>query len=101
MGRVAWHRSVLTLNTDGRPHPVQNMLTGFTFMLGTVAFLSSFWHNLHLLSSWTGLFGILSGVTGQLISATTAERFILVIFLGMSALGFGIGLAHGGLFGGL
>ncbi|WP_055590018.1 hypothetical protein [Peterkaempfera griseoplana] len=90
-----------TLNTDGRPHPVENALTALTVVLGLLAFITSFFHNLHLLTSWSGLAGIITGAWGQYVSATTAERFLLVIFLGASAVGFGIGLAHGGLFGGL
>ncbi|WP_377270383.1 hypothetical protein [Peterkaempfera sp. SMS 1(5)a] len=91
----------LTLNTDGRPHPMENALTALTVVLGLLAFITSFFHNLHLLTSWSGLAGIITGAWGQYVSATTAERFLLVIFLGASAVGLGIGLAHGGLFGGL
>ncbi len=91
----------LTLNTDGRSHPRENTLVGLTVILGLVAFISSYWHNMHLLSSWTGLGGIVTGLWGQFVSVTTAERFVVVIALAMSAFGFGIGLAHGGLFGGV
>ncbi len=44
--------------------------------------------------------GILTGGYGQFISATTAERFVLVLGLGASAVGFFLGIAHGGLWGG-
>ncbi|AEW95509.1 MULTISPECIES: hypothetical protein [Streptomycetaceae] len=94
-------RHVLTLNTDGRPHPVENTLTVITVVLGAVAALTSLSRGLHLVSSWTGLLGIVSGAYGQYISATTAERFLLVIGLGAAAVGFFIGMAHGGLFGGV
>ena len=72
-----------------------------TLVLGLIAIISSVFDSLHLLSSWTGLVGILTGGYGQFISATTAERFALIIGLGMSAVGFYLGMAHGGLFGGL
>ncbi|MET9219147.1 hypothetical protein ACIOC1_02560 [Streptomyces sp. NPDC088197] len=91
----------LTFNTDGRPHPLENTLVAVTVVLGAIAIISSAFNSLHLLSSWTGLVGILTGGYGQFISATTAERFALVIGLGMAAVGFYIGVAHGGLFGGL
>ncbi|GAA1072987.1 hypothetical protein GCM10009665_79240 [Kitasatospora nipponensis] len=91
----------LTLNTDGHAHPRENTLVGLTVVLGLVAFITSYWHNLHMLSSWTGLAGVITGLWGQFISATTAERFVVVIALALSAFGLGIGLAHGGLFGGV
>ena len=91
----------LTLNTDGHPHPRENTLVGLTVALGLIAFITSYWHNLHILSSWTGLGGVITGLWGQFISVTTAERFVLVVTLAMSAFGLGIGLAHGGLVGGV
>jgi len=91
----------LTFNTDGRPHPLVNSLAILTLALGAISVISSAFHSLHLLSSWTGLVGIFTGGWGQFISVTTTERFALIIGLGMSAVGFYIGVAHGGLTGGL
>ncbi|WP_329176968.1 MULTISPECIES: hypothetical protein [unclassified Streptomyces] len=91
----------LTFNTDGRPHPLVNTLAAVTLVLGGIAIISSIFNSLHLLSSWTGLAGIFTGGYGQFVSATTPERFALVIGLGMAAVGFFIGVAHGGLWGGL
>ncbi|WP_171118441.1 MULTISPECIES: hypothetical protein [unclassified Streptomyces] len=87
--------------TDGRPHPVQDALLAVTLVLGVVAFVTAMFDGLHLISSWTGLVGILTGAYGQWISETTRERFGLVLGLGASAIGFFLGMAHGGLFGGL
>ncbi|MEU3981539.1 hypothetical protein AB0F77_15765 [Streptomyces sp. NPDC026672] len=87
--------------TDGKPHPLQDALLAVTAALGLTAFVSSFFHSLHLLSSWTGLVGILTGLYGQWISETTRERFGLILGLGAAGIGFFIGMAHGGLFGGL
>jgi hypothetical protein len=100
------HRNPLSalssvLNTDGKAHPVENSFAAATIVLGLVAFVSALFPGLHLLSSWTGLLGILSGAWGQMISATTPERFLLIIGLGAAALGFFLGMAHGGLFGGI
>ncbi|CAG6393496.1 hypothetical protein NMG29_01905 [Streptomyces cocklensis] len=91
----------LTFNTDGQPHPLVNSLAIVTLVLGGIAVISSAFNSLHLLSSWTGLVGIFTGGYGQFISVTTPERFALIIGLGMSAVGFYIGVAHGGLTGGL
>ncbi|MFJ3922440.1 hypothetical protein [Streptomyces sp. NPDC090022] len=89
------------LASDGKPHPLQDALLAVTVVLGAVAFVTGFFPNLHLLSSWTGLIGIITGLYGQFISVTTRERFALIIGLGAASLGFYLGMAHGGLFGGL
>ncbi|MET7982325.1 MULTISPECIES: hypothetical protein [unclassified Streptomyces] len=87
--------------TDGKPHPLQDTLLVVTLVFGVLAFVTSMFHSLHLLSSWAGLIGILAGAYGQFISATTRERFGLIVGLGLSGVGFYLGLAHGGLFGGV
>ncbi|WP_409470954.1 hypothetical protein [Streptomyces sp. HC307] len=87
--------------TDDRPHPVQDALLAVTLVLGAVSFITAMSHSLHLLSSWTGLVGILTGAYGLWISETTRERSGLILGLGASAIGFFLGMAHGGLFGGL
>ncbi|MER5909773.1 hypothetical protein ABT124_04505 [Streptomyces sp. NPDC001982] len=87
--------------TDDRPHPLQDALLGVTVVLGLTAFITSFFHSLHLLSSWAGLVGILTGLYGQWISETTRERFGLILGLGAAGVGFFLGMANGGLFGGL
>ncbi|MFE0453369.1 hypothetical protein ACFW2D_19180 [Streptomyces sp. NPDC058914] len=87
--------------SDGKPHPVQDALMAVTLVLGVVSFVTAMFDNLHLLSSWTGLAGIFTGAYGQWISETTRERFFLILGLGASGVGFFLGMAHGGLFGGL
>ncbi|MGX1544694.1 hypothetical protein [Streptomyces adustus] len=87
--------------TDGKPHVLQDTLLAVTLVLGITALVSSAFHSLHLLSAWAGLVGIVTGAYGQWISETTRERFGLILGLGASALGFYLGMAHGGLFGGL
>ncbi|WP_434592356.1 hypothetical protein [Streptomyces sp. A5-4] len=93
--------SISLFATDGKPHPLQDTLVAVTVVLGLIAFVSAMFHDLHLLSSWAGLVGILTGAYGQFISATTRERFLLIVGLGASAVGFFLGMAHGGLFGGV
>lgn len=87
--------------TDDKPHPVQDTLLAVTLVLGAVSFITAMFHHLHLFSSWAGLVGILTGAYGQFISETTRERFGLIVGLGASAVGFFLGMAHGGLFGGV
>jgi hypothetical protein len=90
------HLPHVTLNTDGRRHPVENALTALTVMLGVVALGCALSTSLHVAGSWVGLTGVLVGLYGQLRSATTAERFVLVIFVGAAAVGFGLNMANGG-----
>ncbi|GGW43866.1 hypothetical protein [Streptomyces caelestis] len=88
--------------TDGRPHPLQDTLLAVTLVLGITSFITALIdEDLHLLSSWTGLVGILTGAYGQWVSETTRERFGLILGLGAAGVGFFLGMAHGGLFGGL
>ncbi|GAA3500305.1 hypothetical protein GCM10019016_074110 [Streptomyces prasinosporus] len=87
--------------TDGKPHPLQDALLAVTLVLGITAFITAMFHHLHLLSSWAGLVGILTGAYGQWISVTTRERFGLILGLGAAAIGFFLGMSNGGLFGGL
>jgi len=91
----AHHR--LSLNTDGKPHPLENTLALVTAVLGAVAFATCWVHSLHVFSGWVGLAGVLTAGWAQYISATTAERFVIVIFGGASAVALGLSLAHGGL----
>ncbi|MEU2775442.1 hypothetical protein ABZ646_21485 [Streptomyces sp. NPDC007162] len=85
--------------TDGKTHPLQDSLMAVTLALGLIAFITCFFHSLHLLSSWAGLIGIVTGLYGQWVSITTRERFGLILGLGASGIGFFIGMANGGLFG--
>ena len=85
--------------TDGKTHPLQDSLMAVTLALGLIAFITSFFHSLHLLSSWAGLIGMFIGLYGQWVSITTRERFGLILGLGAAGIGFFIGMAHGGLFG--
>ncbi|MFJ8466423.1 hypothetical protein [Streptomyces swartbergensis] len=88
--------------TDGKPHPLQDTLLAVTLVLGITSFITALVdEDLHLLSSWAGLVGILTGAYGQWVSETTRERFGLILGLGAAGVGFFLGMAHGGLFGGL
>ncbi|MEU9110685.1 hypothetical protein AB0D04_02500 [Streptomyces sp. NPDC048483] len=99
---VRTQRSLISLlNSDGQAHPVENTLAVVTVVLGAIAAFATLSPSLHLLSSWVGLVGIGTGLWGQFISSTTGERFLLIIGLGAAAFGFYLGLAHGGLFGGI
>ena len=46
---------------------------------------------------WFGVFGVIAGLWGQLISRTRSERFLDVIGIVAAALAFSLGAAYGGL----
>ncbi|MER8042687.1 hypothetical protein [Streptomyces sp. NPDC094032] len=83
--------------TDGKAHPLQDTLMAVTIFLGLLSFITAQFHSLHVLASWAGLIGILTGAVGQFISVTTRERFVLIVGLGASAVGFYLGMFYGGL----
>lgn len=95
-GRV--HRHHFILNTDGENHPLENTGAAITLILGAVAAVCAFFPSMHLLGSWSGLVGMGTGLWSQMISATTAERFVNITGVVLSGIGLLFGLAHGGLY---
>ncbi|MEU6288398.1 hypothetical protein ACWEDZ_22540 [Streptomyces sp. NPDC005047] len=87
------------LATDGKPHPLQHALLAATVVLGVLALATASFRGLHVLTSWAGLLGVLTGGYGQYVSETTRERFGLILGLGASAAGLFFGIYHGGLIG--
>lgn len=94
-GQDRLHR--LTFNTDGRPHPLQNTLMALSFVLGVIAVCTAGFFSLHITTAWTGVAGVLAGGLGLFLSETTAGRFGLIIALGLSGVGFYLGVSRGGL----
>ncbi|HTT55093.1 MAG TPA: hypothetical protein VMH35_27205 [Streptosporangiaceae bacterium] len=93
------------LNTDGRRHPVENVLTLFTLAAGLIACVTGFLANYvtsgawaHSIASWLGLAALLVGLYSQLVSATRQERMLIVTGLVAAFVGLCLGLANGGLF---
>jgi uncharacterized ion transporter superfamily protein YfcC len=88
----------LTLNTDGRRHPLENTATMLAALLTVVAGICALIHSTHIAASWAGFAGVAVGLWAQMISATTAERFINVCAMVISGVALMFGLAHGGLY---
>jgi hypothetical protein len=96
--RARPHLPHVTLNTDGERHPMENSLAIFTLVAGLVAFAFGWMVRMHVLASWIGLAALLVGLYAQMISATRAERMIIVTGLVAAFVGLALGLGHGGLF---
>lgn len=84
------------LNTDGRRHPLENVLTITTLVLGLIAFITGLIVSAHVVASWTGALGFGIGLIAQYLSATTAERSLIVVGIVASFVGTALGIAHGG-----
>jgi ammonia channel protein AmtB len=91
------------LNSDGQPHPVQNILTVVTLVIGLVSFvLGMIVRNAHtgaavvITATATGLVACLVGLYVQMISATREQRILIVTGIIAGFVGLAIGLSKGG-----
>src|SRR5690348_7210793 len=89
-GTVRTHRPAriphLNLNSDGRPHPLLNVASFVTLILGLLSFALGLFlrtgpggaHGWAIAAATTGLVGMLLGLFSQMMSATREERVIIV-----------------------
>lgn len=102
-GTVESGRRHNILNSDGQPHPVENMLTIFTFVVGLVSFvLGMIVRNAHtsaaviVIATATGLVSCLVGLYVQMISSTREQRVLIVTGIIAGFVGLALGLSKGG-----
>ena len=86
----------VTLNTDGRRHPVENALTAFTFIAGIASFAMGLIVTTHLPATVVGILAFMIGAYAQLVSATREQRMFIVTGMVAAFVGLGMGIAHGG-----
>ena len=91
------------LNSDGQPHPVENILTIFTLVVGLVSFvLGLIARNAHVssavivITTATGLVSCLVGLYVQMISHTREQRILIVTGIIAGFVGLAIGVSKGG-----
>lgn len=77
-------------------HAMDAGLALVTFALGAVGLLLIV-ANANVAGAVAGAAGVLSGLSGQLVSRTRPERFLDVIGLVASAVALAVGLAFGGI----
>ena len=94
------------LNSDGQRHPVQNVLTIFTLVVGLIAFvLGLIVRNahpgtaVHIIATGTGLAALLVGLYVQMVSSTRNQRVLIVAGIIAGFVGLAIGLSRGGFVG--
>ncbi|MGE5289929.1 MAG: hypothetical protein ACM3ML_22635 [Micromonosporaceae bacterium] len=90
------HVPRVTLNTDGKQHPLENSLTVFTLAAGLLSFALGFVVRAHLAATVLGMAAFGIGLYAQFISATRAERMLIVVGVTAAFVGLGMGIAHGG-----
>jgi uncharacterized membrane protein YiaA len=97
----------VSLNSDGRPHPLLNAASFSTLIVGLVSFAlglfirsdASSGHGMAIAAAVTGLVALFGGLYTQMMSATREERIIIVTGIIAGFVGLALGLAHGGLAG--
>ena len=89
-------RPHVTLNSDGKRHPLENSLAVFTLVAGLIVFAVGWVVRLHAFATVLGIVTLLVGLYAQLISATREERMIIVTGLVAAFVGTALGFAHGG-----
>jgi hypothetical protein len=95
------------LNTDGRRHPVENVLTFFTLIVGLASFvLGMIVRNVphlasavHVIATAGGLAAMLVGLYAQMVSATRNQRVLIVAGIIAGFVGLALGLSKGGFIG--
>jgi hypothetical protein len=94
----------ITLNSDGRSHPLVNVLAIVTLVLGLLSFVlglvirnvpSADSTAMNIVTAVTGLVSLLVGLYAQMISATREERIVIVTGIIAGFVGLALGLAHG------
>jgi CHASE2 domain-containing sensor protein len=90
-------RPVLSRHRAHRPaHQREASLSAITLVAGLIAFFAGVVHGGHFVAVCVGIAAVLFGLYSQLVSATTNERWINVIGIGLAFVGAGLGLSHGG-----
>ena len=98
------HVPHLTLNSDGRSHPVLNIASVFTLICGLLSFALGLFlrtgpgglKGWAVVAAATGLAALLIGLFTQMMSATREERIVTVTGIIAGFVGLALGLAFGG-----
>ncbi len=77
-------------------HKREFSLSAITLVAGLIAFVCGVVPSGHFIATILGICTFLFGLYSQLVSATTSERWVNVIGIGLAFVGAGLGLSHGG-----
>lgn len=84
------------LHADPGAHPLQNALALSAVTVGLIALILGFVPSMHFVAAVAGAIGLPLALYSQLISATTAERWLNVVGMVSAFLGLAFALSHGG-----
>jgi hypothetical protein len=84
------------LNTDGKGHPLLNAAAAYTVVAGLVSLVLGMLSIQHIAGTILGVTGMLIGLLAQMMSATRAERMVIVFGIVASFVGLALGFGHGG-----
>jgi hypothetical protein len=86
----------LTLNTDGRRHPMLNAATLVVFVVGIVAFALGLIVKTHMVATVLGIIAFGGGLVIQMNSATRNQRILIITGVIAGFVGMALGIGHGG-----
>jgi hypothetical protein len=89
-------QSRATISTDRKRHPMENILTGFTFVVGLLAFAIGFIVQAHFPGTVLGLAAFVVGLYAQMVSVTREQRVFIMAGMIAAFVGAGLSIAHGG-----
>lgn len=88
----------LTLNSDGRRHPILNIAAIFSFAGGIAAFACGLIVRAHVVGTVLGILAFGIGLLTQMNSATREQRVITVAGIIAAFVGMALSIAHGGFY---
>jgi hypothetical protein len=86
----------LNLNPDGKSHPLINAAAAYTVVAGIVSLILGMLSIQHVAGTILGVTGMIIGLLAQMMSATRAERMVIVFGIVASFVGLALGFGHGG-----
>jgi hypothetical protein len=75
----------------------EQVLAGLVLALGVFSTICAFVPSWHVPGSWTGLAGLALGAVAQMLSTSTAQRWVIVPGWVLSFIGLAVGIDNGGL----
>ncbi len=86
----------MNLNSDGKSHPLINAAAAYTVVAGIVSLILGMLSIQHVAGTILGVTGMIIGLLAQMMSATRAERMVIVFGIVASFVGLALGFGHGG-----